>query len=158
MKLTGQRRRLFLSTLAATGNVAAAARAAGVARSTCYRTRHVDQDFAQAWLDAEDDAFDDVVGSIRRRAVHGDERPLVVGGKLVKDDDGKVVMIREYDNKLVELYLRMLAPEKFRDKTEIGGKTARGQLSLPPVQIVIANDVEPGPARQARLRAADGGD
>lgn len=158
MKLIGPRRRLFLNTLTATGNVAAAARAAGVSRSTCYRTRLVDADLAQAWQDALDDSFDDAIGHIRSRALFGDERPLVVGGKLVKDDDGKVVMVREYDNKVLELYLKVCAADRFRDTPEHGGMSACGPIRLPPVQICIAADPDPAPARPAGTGLALPGD
>lgn len=145
-KLTGRRRGLFLDTLSATGNVSAAARAAQVARSTCYRTRRLDADFAEQWTDAEEAAVDLLEAEARRRALDGVERPLVGGGKLIRDDDGKVVMVREYNDRLLEFLLKAHRPDKYRDKTETGGKTARDPVPLPTVRIVIAPEPERRPA------------
>ena len=162
-KLTGRRRGLFLDTLSATGNVSAAARAAEVARSTCYRTRRLDPAFAEDWVDAEEAAVDLLEAEARRRALDGVERPLVGGGKLIRDDDGKVVMVREYNDRLLEYLLKAHRPEKYRDKSETGGKTARDTTILPGVRIIIAP--EPGrgnpgsePAPQAGTGADDGGE
>jgi hypothetical protein len=141
-KLTGRRRTLFLETLAATGNVSAAARAAAVARSTCYRSRQVDPDFAEAWADAAEEAVDQLEAEARRRALEGVERPLVGAGKLIRDDDGKVVMVREYNDRLLEFLLKAHRPEKYRDKPDTGGKTARDATILPAVRIVINGEAD----------------
>lgn len=158
-KLTGRRRVVFLETLAATGNVSAAARAAGIARSTCYRIRRADPDLAEAWTDAIEEAVDVLEAEARRRALEGVERPLVGAGKLIRDDDGKVVMVREYNDRLLEFLLKALRPDKYRDKPETGGKTARDPAALPPVRIVIApvsGRGEPEPGDEPAPQAGDG--
>ena len=48
----------FLHALRQTGNVSAAARAAGTCRSRCYEARQRDRGFAAAWADALEEAAD----------------------------------------------------------------------------------------------------
>ena len=48
----------FLHALRQTGNVSAAARAAGTCRSRCYEARQLDLGFAAAWADALEEAAD----------------------------------------------------------------------------------------------------
>jgi len=48
----------FLHALRASGNVSAAARAAGTCRSRCYEARRRDPGFAAAWADALEEAAD----------------------------------------------------------------------------------------------------
>src|ERR1700691_2957444 len=51
-----------------------------------------------------------------RRAHDGGERPLVSAGKIVKDDEGVSLRIREYSDTLMCLLLKSRRPEKYRDR------------------------------------------
>ena len=61
----------FLAQLRETGNVSAAARAAGTCRSRCYEWRQRDRTFAAAWADALEEAADRLEMEAFRRAVTG---------------------------------------------------------------------------------------
>ena len=61
----------FLVSLRQTGNVSAAARAAGTCRSRCYEARQRDRGFAAAWADALEEAADRLEMEAFRRAVEG---------------------------------------------------------------------------------------
>jgi hypothetical protein len=107
-------RRRFLDRLAETGNVSAAARHAGLGRSTLYAWRKQDQDFADAWNDAVIEAIDALEQEARRRAVEGVEQPLLYGGKFVRHEDGSIATIRQYSDRLLEFLLKALRPDWFK--------------------------------------------
>ncbi len=139
-------RQRFLETLRATGNVSAAARAVGLARSSAYRLRRRDAAFAAAWDDAEQEAVDLLEQEARRRALDGVAEPLMGGGKLIRDDDGRVMTIRRHNDRLLEMLLKAHRPERFRDRADprpVEGEAAGGRL--PPVTIVVGADAEPAP-------------
>lgn len=140
--ITRQRRDAFLGALAATGNVSAAARAAGVARWWLYALRGKDAGFAALWRDAEEEAVDLLEAEARRRAVDGIEEPLMGGGKLIKDDAGQVVTIRRYNDRLLEFLLKAHRPDKYRDRSE---GSAASHASLPAVRIVVGPEPDAEP-------------
>lgn len=159
IRWTRQAREKFLNRLRRTGNVSAAARAVGLSRSRAYEIRQRDAAFAAAWDDAEQEAVDLLESEARRRAAEGVEQPLVSGGRLVRGDDGKVVTVRRYNDRLLEFLLRAHRPDKF--KTEVEGAGRNGKASsgpMPAVQITIAAEPEPQPAPQTGTGAADDGD
>ncbi len=119
-RFTRAKRETFLQMLAATGNVSAAARAAGFDRSRLYVLRRELPDFAAAWRDAEEEAVDMLEAEARRRAVEGIEEPLVGGGKLIKDDDGRTVVVRKYNDRLLEFLLKAHRPEKYKERGDAG--------------------------------------
>jgi hypothetical protein len=59
---------VFLKTLAATCNVGASCKQAGIARCTAYEHRGKDPKFAEAWDDSLDDAVDMLEGVALRMA------------------------------------------------------------------------------------------
>jgi hypothetical protein len=61
---------------------------------------------------------------------------LVSAGKLVRDDGGAVVYIREYSDRLLEILLRAHRPEKFRERAEARA-AALGPVTL--LQLVNAS-------------------
>lgn len=157
IRWTRQAREKFLNRLRRTGNVTAAARAVGLSRSRAYQIRQRDAAFSAAWDDAEQEAVDLLESEARRRAAEGVEQPLVSGGKLVRDDDGKVVTVRRYNDRLLEFLLKAHRPDKFKTESEgagRNGKTSSGPM--PAVQITIAAAPEPAP--QTGTGAADDGD
>jgi hypothetical protein len=116
-RITGQRSRRFLETLAETGNVTAAAAAAGISRGGAYDHRQIDDAFAAAWREAEEIAADRLESEAWRRAVDGVSEPVISMGKLVRDDNGEPVTIQRYSDNLLLSLLRAHRPEKFRDRT-----------------------------------------
>lgn len=156
VRWTRQARQAFLDLLRRTGNVSGAARAVGLSRSRAYQLRQRDREFAAAWDDAEQEAVDLLEGEARRRAAEGVEQPLVSGGRLVRDDDGRVVTVRRYNDRLLEFLLRAHRPDKFKTDSEGAGKNAKAITTMPPVTITIA--AEPDAPPQAGKGAADDGD
>lgn len=128
--LTTNQRARFLENLAQTANVTAAAEFAGSARRTFYDHREADKEFALAWDEAVETAIDAEEAEARRRALHGVSRPLVSSGKVVKDEDGKVIMITEYSDTLMLARLKAHRP-KYREKSQVELSGADGG----PVQI-----------------------
>ena len=81
---TKRQRDRFLEHFAATLNVTAAAKLAGVGRSTVYRLRERDRTFAEAWREAEAEAIDKLEAQAYRFAMEGaEERTYDGNGKLV---------------------------------------------------------------------------
>ena len=108
-----RRRGRFLRALAATGNVSAAARAAGIARATAYAARGGDADFAVAWAAALEDAVDALELEARRRAMVGVDTPHYYGGKVA----GRVI---KYSDSLLMFLLRAHRPERYREVVDGG--------------------------------------
>lgn len=134
-KATRQRaRELFLAELAERGNVSAAAAAGGLSRVTFYEWRAADPSFAAAWDEALETAIDAMELEARRRAVDGVEKPLI--GRIGKDQDGIITIIREYSDSLMTLLLKAHRPEKFADLTR------SVQMNVTPEQIEQMSDDE----------------
>lgn len=120
----------FIRVLALTGVVARAAKAAKVHRTSMYRMRDSDPDFAELWYDCQtyrDEAMED---EAFRRAVYGVTEAVyhqgrIVGYRQVKSDT---------------LLLKMLEaakPEKYRQNHKI---EIDGQVGLVPT-LVIPSDM-----------------
>ena len=114
---TDQRAR-FIAHIAATANVTAACELIGVSRATVYEWRAKDAAFCALWEDAVEMATDALEAEARRRALDGVQEPIVVMGRIAKDDDGNTLYVRKYSDTLMQLLLRAHRPEKFRERTE----------------------------------------
>lgn len=121
--LTTNQRARFLEHLSQTANVTASAIFADSARRTFYDHREADKDFADAWDEAIEVATDTLEAEARRRAMQGVSRPLVSGGKIVKDDAGDPVIIHEFSDTLMLAQLKAHRPTKYRERSsiELGG-------------------------------------
>ena len=117
--ITGRRSRRFLEALAETGNVTAAAAAAGISRGGAYDHRQIDDAFARAWAEAEEIAADRLETEAWRRAVDGVSEPVISMGKLVRDEKDQPVTIQRYSDNLLLALLRARRPERFRDRTSV---------------------------------------
>ena len=95
--------------------VTAACRVAKVGRRTVYDAR-IDEEFAAAWDEIEQETTDVMEREAYRRAVDGVPEPLVSAGKHVTD-------VRKYSDTLLIFMLKGRRPEKFREnvKVEHGG-------------------------------------
>lgn len=136
----------FLEHLRTSCNVAGSCRAVGVSSTAVYALRNTDADFAAAWDDALEDAYDYLEAEARRRAFDGVEEPVVYQGQLtpvferdadgayLKDDDGNVVQaknpdgtpkfltVKKYSDGLAQFLLKGYRRRKFGEKLELTGK------------------------------------
>jgi hypothetical protein len=120
----GDWKAVFLKALAGSGVVTTACRKAKIGRTTAYKVRDEDTDFAAAWDDALDQAADVMEEEAHRRAVEGVLKPVFQGGK-------KVGSVREYSDTLLIFQLKAARPEKYRERTDVrhSGKIDVGKLS-----------------------------
>lgn len=127
----------FLRALGNVPVVREAARAAGVTRSTAYKARKADPEFARAWDEALENGIDCAELEAFRRAVVGYEEPVVFQGRLtyieardptapggvLLDDNGKPVLvaltIRRYSDRLLEVILKGRRKSVYSDRTEL---------------------------------------
>lgn len=107
----------FLLILAESGIVTTACEAVDIDRATAYRRREADPDFAAAWDRALDDAADRLEAEVRRRAVEGWDEPVF--GRVAKDQDGQIGLVRKYSDSLAALLLKGAKPEKYRDRQQV---------------------------------------
>ena len=115
LKLTPEKRELFLQALADSGSVTAAAAVAGTSRTRVYELRKTDTIFAADWDEAEEIAIDRLQDEAHRRAIEGVAEPLVSAGKLVRGDDGQPIMVQRYsDNLLLSLLRARRLPRRER--------------------------------------------
>ena len=81
--MSRKKRKVFIKTLALTGKVIAAARAAGYADSIhLNRMRKDDEEFAKQWEEALDSAGDMVEAEAFRRAIEGILEPVYYKGEI----------------------------------------------------------------------------
>jgi hypothetical protein len=147
-RLTRDRRERFLELLADTGNVSRSARLIGTTPKSVYLLRRRDDAFRAAWEEAEDIAADRLEEEARRRAIEGDEEPVVSGGQLVLDPDGAPVTVRRYSERLLITLLKARRPEKFQSKG------SAGRPPLPDYRAMLIDKLD----RMAAARAARRGD
>jgi hypothetical protein len=113
----------FLGTLASTGNVTAAARAAGIHRSTAYELKNKDETFAVSWKDAMDEAADLLEMEARRRATQGVPEPVFYKGQ-------KIAIVHKYSDTLLIFLLKGNRPEKYRERYQHQHEHS-GEVALP---------------------------
>ena len=102
----------FLEALREGASVSKAAVFAGLARSTVYRWRSEDEDFARAWDDAYESGTDNLEDEAKRRAFDGVERPVFYKGAVVGH-------VREYSDTLLMQQLNARRPEKYRTNHKV---------------------------------------
>lgn len=99
----------FLAALREAGTLAAAYRATGVAKGTLYRLRRRDRAFDLACAAALGRATTDrLEAALIERAIHGVERTRTYA-------DGRVVVWREYNDRIALDLLRKLLPATYGD-------------------------------------------
>ena len=106
----------FIAALMRGLSITGAAIQADIPRRTVYEWRDADADFRVAWDEALEYGSDRLEDEAFRRAHDGVERPLVSAGKIVKDDEGTAIRLREYSDTLMCLLLKARRPDKFRER------------------------------------------
>jgi hypothetical protein len=112
-------REAFIAALMRGLSISGAAIHADIARRTVYDWRDADHEFRAAWDEALEYGADRLEDEAFRRAHDGVEKPLVSGGKIVKDDEGAAIRVREYSDTLMCLLLKSRRPDKFRERTDV---------------------------------------
>lgn len=149
---------IFLEALRTVPVIAHACRAVGINRSTAWRAREADEQFAADWDDAIEEGVDNAEQEAYRRAVTGFEEPVIHQGRLqhvfepyalpdgstghrpVLDANGQPVplTVRKHSDTLLSLYLKGMRKEVYSERKEFTG--ANG-TALPAAQITIATGV-----------------
>jgi hypothetical protein len=121
-------RRAFLAAFCLNGNVSDACRGAKIERSTAYRAKANDPDFAQDWAAAEEIASDALLSEAWRRAVEG-------GRSYKFDKDGFPLRhpvthepyyeVTKSDTLLLAL-LKARLPALFGDKLKLDASVSNG--------------------------------
>lgn len=122
---------IFLTELAKSPNVSGAAKAAGFSRRTAYNYRDTDPEFAAAWDDAIEQATDNLVGEMYRRAYRGTEKPVYYQGE-------EVGAIREYSDTLAIFLAKAHRPQVYGDKIKQEITGANGG----PVRLAFEEELE----------------
>lgn len=136
---------IFLQALRTVPVVTHAATAAGIERSTAWRARQENEQFAQDWDDAMEAGIDRAEQEAFRRAVVGFEEPVVHQGRLqflyeryeeedvngvktekwrmVLDDKGQPIPLttRKHSDALLAMYLKGRRKKVYADRTELTG-------------------------------------
>ena len=100
------KKRSFLKSLAATGNITLSCGAAGAARSVVYEWREKDEGFAQEWDSALEAAADVLEAEARRRAAKGILEPVFYQGE-------KVGTVRKYSDLLLIFLMKAANRRRF---------------------------------------------
>lgn len=154
---TPDRQRAFIAMLRRVGGVAVAARSVGKTPRSAYklRTRPGAEDFADAWDDALDQGVDATCDRVIARAFHGEQVPIVRGGRVV------ATRTRHYDrlaiavlNGLNSRVLGGTSPRALQRDYREARREAAERLGPVDWNAVPASPPEPDPAEQARLAEA----
>lgn len=131
-KLSPEKKTAFLTILADTANVTAAAAAIGVARRTVYEWREEDPEFAAGWAYAEKLGVEGMKDEIKRRAFDGVLEPVFYQG----DECGTV---RKYSDTLAMFLIKAHDPA-YRDssKLELSGQLALNEMSDEEIRAELA--------------------
>ncbi len=160
-------REAFLAALREVPVITRACEVVGINRSTAWRAREADAEFAEAMDDAIESGVDRAEQEAFRRAVVGFEEPVIHQGNItplmapVFDADGEPVIdeltqtqkwapvldstgrpvpltVRKHSDALLALLLKGRRKQVYAERREL---TGRDGADLPPAQIVIATGV-----------------
>ena len=113
------RQHVFLQTYRAVGCITQAAQAAKIDPGTHYRWLQSDPEYAEAFRKAQDAAVDVLVAEARRRAVEGEEEPVIYQGGLcyetLPNKKKKQIVLRRRSDVLLMFLIKAARPEIYRD-------------------------------------------
>ncbi|SEB24778.1 terminase [Paraburkholderia sartisoli] len=150
LKLTPEKLTAFLTILADTANVTAAANAIGVARQTVYAWRESDAEFAAAWQRAEKLGVEGMKDEVKRRAFDGVDEPVFYQG-------AECGTIRKYSDTLAMFLIKAHDPA-YRDSSRVDIGNADGkpfEISDADAATEAAKLIAIGLARKAEHEAGD---
>jgi len=84
--------KVFLAELAATSNITASAKRAGVCTSTAYEARRKHPDFSRAWFQALCEGYDHLEMELLRRLREGEIKPAAGAKKGVRTFDNATAL------------------------------------------------------------------
>lgn len=102
----------FLAALEERVTVEAACREIGIERSTAYRRRQRDEEFALAWHDVDEATTQRMEREAFRRAVDGFKSDVLYKGSVVGSET-------KYSDTLLIFLLKARRPEKYRENVRI---------------------------------------
>ena len=114
----------FLDEFRQCGNITAAVRTVGLARGSVYRWCKADQQFAEAFADAMEEAIELLEWEARRRAMGEVQLPVYHDGEVVGH-------MPRYSDALLMFLLRAHRPEKYRERYEHRVGDADGRPLFP---------------------------
>lgn len=148
----------FLAAFAIHGNVSEAARRSGISRVHATNTRHTDEQYDRAWVEAEEIATDRLEEIAWLRATTGEPKRTV---RTKYDERGETVevVVEESEvisNALLITLLKARRPEKYRERFEHrvtggDGGPVRVEVDRRPTRermlalIELAKELEPRP-------------
>lgn len=124
-------REVFLASLREVPVVARACEAVGIERSTAYRRREDDPEFAAAWDDAMETGIDRAEQEAFRRAVQGTDKGVWHQGVLVGSE-------KVYSDSLLALMLKARRKTVYAERIE---QTGADGGPIKAQQVVIATGV-----------------
>lgn len=121
------RAQVFLKAYRKTGSITAAAEAAKIDRSMHYRRYKADPKYRKAFDDAKEEAIGVLEDAALRRAVEGEEEPVIWQGMLCTWKDEKtgqshVLTVNKKSDSLLQFLLRGAKPEKYRERHQVNVK------------------------------------
>ena len=90
-----------------------------------YSWRKKGEDFREAWDQAMIIAVDMIEVTARHRAIYGVTRPIVQGGKIVEDKEGRPIYETTYPDRLVDMFMRGRRPDVFGQTIKHTGDPAQ---------------------------------
>ncbi len=112
---TVQRQQAFLDTFASNGIIGVSATENGIPVGTVDTWVQLDTNgFKEKKRLAELQFLGTVEAEINRRAIEGNDKPLIFQGKFTKDDKGQILTYKEYSDNLLMFRAKKLDPS-YRD-------------------------------------------
>ena len=113
------RQHVFLETYRVVGCITQAAQAARIEPSAHYRWLQNDPEYRSAFQSAQDAAVDLLVAEARRRALEGEEEPVIYQGGLcyetLPNKKKKQIVLRRRSDVLLMFLIKAGRPELYRD-------------------------------------------
>ena len=130
-KRSPKTRAKFLEALKATGNISKSCKLSRLPKTCAYEWRRQDEEFRQAWDEAQVEGEAVLEDEAKRRAYEGVKKPVYQGGK-------RVGYVQEYSDTLLIFLLKGTNKAKFGDRTTLAGDKDN------PVQVSVLDSILKG--------------